>query len=1152
VLQINRLRISGFKSFADTVEMQIEPGLTGLVGPNGCGKSNVIEALRWVMGETSAKQIRGVEMDDVIFAGSSGRPSRSVAEVVVEMENGGPGVALSAGIDAEDICISRRIERHRGSVFRVNGQEVRARDVHILFADSATGARSAALVTQGQVAQLIAAKPAERRSLLEEAAGTVGLQGRRHEADVRLRAAEENLRRLEDVLATLDGQRQHLEKQVRQAHRFEKISAKIRGLEISIFDSKRRLAQEAIEEAGARLRAVEHDLAQTNNDARSASSLHAEAQKSLPTLRRAHDDAVAVVQRLHSERDLLEHEAQRALHASDAAQRLLDQIAADLARERSLGTDALAALDALSAEKERLECGRAGEDSTLCAARMTLEEATARADALDAEVLTRAQHVAAERERRTALDRSRIRRANDVRRLAMHREELERQQRAAATEAEQMPNVQAAQLNVEAAESLVKTTGPALQEAEAERARLAKQEVHATAVLRAAESAFVRLEAEKEALRDVLGAGSVAPSKTLLDGLSSPPGLELALAAAVGAELFSDGDESALLRWRTLPPYADRAPLPDSAAPLIDMVSGPDFLARRLGQTALLDEAQAGECLQPMLLPGQRLVDRRGALWCWDGVVRSADAEMPASVHMRRRARLAEVKSLSAAAGESRDLAATQHLGLSRALADVTAKEAHLRTAHRQAEDTLARARKSLAEAVNGRTRIESRIVVLSDTQAALEQEYAAAFADALTLDTEFAQLGENITNQQGLHDLQNELSEARGVQNEARERVEANVRAVAGRIARLNAIEADIVSWSNRLKIIERQTQELEHRRVAISKEAASFTALSVELVQRRATISNMISHAEAALLLARNELAAGEAAVANAEQMLRTIERTVAAARERLVRAEAQRDKAEEAARAIHSTGEHHRDGDPDCSTERAPQPMSSADLPAAEQQLLDLRRQRDVMGPVNLRAEQEAKLIDTQIADLRLQHDDLLHAVEKLRRAVGELEREGRERLRDAFAAIHQHFQDLFCRLFGGGSARLSLIDTDDQLATGIEIMASPPGKKLQLMSLLSGGEQTLTALALRFALFLVRPAPICILDEVDAALDDANVDRFCTLLDDVSRCGTRFIIVTHHRLTMARMHRLFGVTMPEQGVSRLVSVDFVRTPLPGHMA
>jgi chromosome segregation protein len=1151
LLQIKSLRISGFKSFSDTVEMQIEPGLTGLVGPNGCGKSNVIEALRWVMGETSAKQIRGVEMDDVIFAGSSGRPSRSVAEVVVEMENGGPGVALPVGVDAEGICVSRRIERGRGSVFRVNGKEVRARDVHFLFADSATGARSAALVTQGQVAQLIAAKPAERRGLLEEAAGTIGLQGRRHEADLRLRAAEDNLQRLEDVLATLDVQRQHLEKQVRQAQRFEKTSAKIRGLEISIFNSKRRLAQEAIEEAGARLRAAEHDLEQANGDARSASSRHAEAQKSLPTLRRAHDDAVAVVQRLHSERDLLEYEAQRALHASDAAQRLLDQIAADLARERGLGTDALAALDTLSAEKERLENGRSGEGSTLCAARMTLEEATARADALDAEVLTRAQHVAAQRERRTALERSRTRRANDVRRLAMHREELERQQRAAATEAEQTPNVQAAQLDVEAAENLVKTIRLALQDAEAERARLAKQEVHAAAVVRAAEGALVRLEAEKEALQDVLGSVSVAPSTTLLDELSVQPGLELALAAAVGAELFSDGDQSALSYWRTLPPYADRAPLPDSTTPLIDMVSGPDFLARRLGQTALLDEAQAGECLQPMLLPGQRMVDRRGALWCWDGVVRSADAEMPASVHMRRRARLAEVKSLSAAAGESRDLAATQHLGLSRALADVTVKEAHLRTAHRQAEDTLARARKSLAEAVNGRTRIESRIIVLSEAQAALEQEYAAALADAGTLDREFAHLDENAVDQQPLHELQDELAGARGVQNEARERVEAAVRAIAGRAERLIAIKADMVSWSNRLKIIERQTQELEHRRDATSEEAASAITLSVELAQRRTTISNAISHAEAALLVARNELAAGEAAVSDAEQTLRTIERAVAAARERLVRAEVQQDKAEEAARAIHSIGEHNWDAGPDWLTKSTPQPMSSADLAAAEQQLLDLRRQRDVMGPVNLRARQEAELIDTQVGDLRLQHDDLLRAVEKLRRAVGELEREGRERLRDAFVAIHQHFQDLFCRLFGGGSAKLSLIDTEDHLATGIEIMASPPGKKLQLISLLSGGEQTLTALALRFALFLVRPAPICILDEVDAALDDANVDRFCTLLDDVSRCGTRFIIVTHHRLTMARMHRLFGVTMPEQGVSRLVSVDFVRDPLLGHM-
>ena len=1144
MLQFTKLRITGFKSFVDQVELLIEPGLTGIVGPNGCGKSNLIEALRWVMGETSAKQMRGGEMDDVIFAGSAERPGRNFAEVVVELD--GTRAAPPPWGDEQELLVSRRIERAKGSVYRVNGREVRARDVHLLLADAATGARSAALVTQGQVAQMIAAKPAERRALLEEAAGIVGLHARRHEAELRLQSAEANLRRVDDVLSTLDVQRQQLKKQARQASRYRNISSQIRALEATILWLRWRSAESSHAAARGRLADAERAVAAATGASAAAATRRTEAAAALPDLRRQEAEAGATVQRLAVDLDLLEAEERQAARDRDAARARSQQLMADLARERALVADATASLDQLTAERARLVELRAGEASALAAAEEALAEASSGVADLETRTLDLTERVAAERAARSALQANRDEAAGQLRRLAARREETMRQRQATLAEAASLPDAAAAEAELGSCESAAAEARQSVDRVEAERARLATVEAAAASELRAAETTLARLAAEEKALAEMLAAGPAEGSRALLDAVSVDAGCEAALTAALGDDLLASEDEQAPARWRTLPPYADAdaPPLPDGASPLAPSIRAPDALARRLRQIGIVDDPAEGDRLQSVLLPGQQLATRDGAVWRWDGYMRAAGAETSASLRLRQRARLdelrprrIEVESACAAAGE-------RHTAARRAVAEAAAAEGRARAQQRAADVELARARQVLADAQPKRAGINSRLAALAHALATIEADHREAEARADALAAELAALPDGRDEQRMLDELRAELSRLRSTQMERQARVDTLVRDSNGRAQRLQAVEVEIASWTGRLDGMRRQIDAIVERQREIAEEMQWIEALPPALAERRRRLLERSSAADAERRAAADRLLAAEAQLADADRSLRVAEKALADAREDRVRAEAQREQAEQAMHGVARTIADRLGGGPEKLVELVGVVAEDLDMADQERRLDRLRRERELMGPVNLRAEEEASDLEAQIAELDRQRVDLLEAIGKLRRGVAELDREGRERLRTSFAEIDRHFRALFRRLFGGGRAHLTLTESDDPLEAGLEIMASPPGKKLQLMSLLSGGEQTLTAVALRFAMFLTRPAPICVLDEVDAALDDANVDRFCSLLAELARGGTRFLVITHHRLTMARMDRLFGVTMQEKGASRLVSVDLMR--------
>jgi len=1150
-MQLSRLRLVGFKSFVDATELAIEPGITGIVGPNGCGKSNLVEALRWVMGETSARRLRGGEMDDVIFAGTTARPARNIAEVALTLDNSSRSAPLVFN-DREEIEIVRRIERGGGSIYRANGREVRARDVQLLFSDAASGAHSGAMVSQGRIGALIDARPAERRLLLEEAAGTAGLHARRRETELKLDAAEENLARLDDVVATIQVQFEALQKQARQAQRYRRLAEQIRRTEALLFHARWLAAEAEAARSSAEHRTTEGAVADATQHALAAARAREATEAALPPLRAAETATAAELQRLTNSRGALEQELQRVLAARSETEQRVVQIAGDLDREEIHLGEAQGALTRLSEEHDTLTRAEA-EDVPGCElAAARLREAVACLAEAEAALQRETETVAAADARRIALERRRKDLEERRARLEARRADAERQRAALAAALVAPQAVTAAEAAVAEAEDQVEQGRAVVEAAEAAMVNRLAGEQAAIDAARQIDARLARLTAEAEGLRRLLApppdAGDGQP---VLTGLRVAPGFEAALGAAFGDELLAplaDGEAPSVRFWVDL--GGDEhcvAALPDGARPLAEAVSGPSALARSLAQVGWVENEEAGRDLQPCLMPGQRLVDRDGRLWRWDGFVSMGSASSPAADQLRYGNRLAVLDS-EIATLRTEALASERSAAAARAERQI-AQEANksARQTLSDAETTLARARAEEAEIGRRALTTQTRLAAAVDVLERVGADLAETASQAEEAERELAALPEAQLSRTALDLARAAAGEARRGEADARAAVERLTQDAARRHERLASIGLEEHSWRKRSADATAQQVALIERRSALEAEIAGLAARPAMIAAESEALGTAIADAAEASRRAADALAVGERQLREAADASRLADQALAEARERLARLEGLRDGAKEGLARLARDIRERMDVAPEALGELAG--VTENKLPAdpieTATRLERLTRERDGMGPVNLMAEAEAAELETRVADLRRERAELTEAIARLRHGIAALDREVRQRLNAAFERLDRHFAELFTRLFGGGKAQLRLVDDDDPLAAGLEVMASPPGKRLQSLSLLSGGEQALTALALLFAAFLTNPAPVCVLDEVDAPLDDANVDRFCSLVGEIAdTTATRFLMVTHHRITMARVDRLFGVTMAERGVSQLVSVDLAR--------
>jgi len=999
-------------------------------------------------------------------------------------------------------------------------------------------------VRQGQIAELINAKPKARRRILEEAAGISGLYQRRHEAELKLKGAESNLTRVDDVIEQLAGQLGQLARQARQAARYREIGASLRQAEGLLLYRRWKEADEALAEAATQLRELTTGAAKAEGAAQQAGRVRGEAETALPPLREEEAIASAVLQRLQVQRDTLADQESRAQSTIETLQARIAQLGADIERETGLNKDAGETIDRLKWEQEELSKASEGHEEALQAASdeaagaaQVLQEREADLSQLTEDVARlAARHQSAQRlleDSRTTLTKTEAdaEKATEAQTAAVA---------ALATAEQEFVTAQAAEKQ---AVSTAAKADETLVDAEAARAETQSLESAARAQRSEAEGEANALRAEVAALarlveRDTAEGGQV------LDLLRVESGYEKALGAALADDLRAPAVGSdAGSGWAALPGYASPQSLPAGVKALTNYVSVPEVLVRRMSQVGLVD-ASEGARLQADLLPGQRLVSSEGDLWRWDGFRAAAeDAPSAAALRLQQLNRLVELKRDLEERNAEAMGASQAHDALTKRLADLTEADQAARQARRDADKLVADTNRAASRAEADRDLSQGKLEALGLALARYADEAMAARKALTEAEAGQKDLGDLDTARAGVEDVKMTVEAARITMMSRRSGADELRRIGEARLKRSQEVTKEISGWTHRLETAHARSADLAERKVTFEGELETALSAPADIASQREELADAIEQAEERRKAVADKLAEAETGLREATIAERDAERLASEAREARARSDARSEAAKEMVEAAKERIVEAQDVTPEKLLETLdadPEKMPPAET--IEAQVNTFKRQRDALGAVNLRAEEDAKEVQEEHDLLVGEKADLENAIAALRSGIAGLNKEGRERLLTAFEQVNENFGLLFTHLFGGGEAKLVLVESDDPLEAGLEIMCQPPGKKLSTLSLLSGGEQTLTAMALIFAVFLANPAPICVLDEVDAPLDDANVTRFCDLLDEMTRrTDTRFLIITHHAVTMSRMDRLFGVTMGEQGVSQLVSVD-----------
>ena len=856
MLSLDKLSIKGFKSFVEPTEFEIKTGLTGIVGPNGCGKSNIVEAIRFGLGEVSAKQLRGKEIDDLIFNGTDNRPSWNLAEVGLFVNIDGSD--LENKFESKSLEIARKIWRGEGTNSYINGKEVRLKDVQLLFADASTSARSTSIVSQGRIGAITQAKPEDRKMVLEEAAGILGLQSRRHDSELRLKAATNNLLRVEDVIKTYEEQLAILKKQSKEAERFRNISTLIKNAEASVFFVKRNQIQTILQKLENEKNEIKIKLADFQGDVSSQDQAFEDLKVKIPPMREKSYSLNSELDRLNMTVENLKQEELRFEEHKTNLEHRVKQLQQDLEVENKQNNDTKAKIQEITNE------------------------------------------------------------INDL----------------SSKDFDSNPE---------------KTIGQS--------------------------------------------------DRSLLNNITFENEYENSVAAIFGKELLASLDKDEVFYWSENIVEEVKSSFNFPCIVASEIIKAPDRISNKLKNVAIIEDLSKGYEFHKNLKPGQAIVDKEGNLWRWDGlfVSSSYEANISSILSELKEKRLNDLKK--------------QILEWER-ISEITVQKIN------DLNDRIKTAKEELDISQNNPGDIDSKRQFLLNKIKELEEEKKL---------------------------FDNELQEKEN--------------------------------------LLEQLSKELRNKE-------QNFSVVKEDLIRKESEISNFNNNLQQLINLCREKINVDLLNLENEIEKLKKDE-----------------------------------------------------DLETAEKRVMRLVAERERIGAVNLLAEDEYTKLREKVNDTIKDKNEIQESIEKLHDAINKINKEGVSRLRDAFQIVNENFERLFTKLFGGGKAYLKLVQNDeDPLNSGLEIFASPPGKKMQNITLLSGGEQALTAISLLFAVFIANPSPFCILDEVDAPLDDNNVDRFCSMVEEISqKVQTKFIIITHNRMTMSRVDRLYGVTMPEEGVSQIVSVE-----------
>ncbi|MDJ0821643.1 MAG: AAA family ATPase, partial [Paracoccaceae bacterium] len=895
-MRFTKLRLTGFKSFVDPTDLMIADGLTGVVGPNGCGKSNLLEALRWVMGENRPTAMRGGGMEDVIFAGAASRPARNFAEVALTIDNG-ERLAPAGFNESDQLEIVRRITRDVGSAYKTNGKDVRARDVQMLFADAATGAHSPALVRQGQISELINAKPKNRRRVLEDAAGIGGLYQRRHEAELKLKSTETNLARVEDVIEQLAGQLTQLARQARQAARYRAIGTELRQAEGMLLYRRWQEADLARAASEDTLRERTNEAARAESAAREAAKGRAKAEEQLPPLREEEAIAAAVLQRLIVQRDTLADQEQRARDTIETLTHRIEQLTKDIEREAGLNHDAGETIERLEWEARELEKASEGHDTRLADAAEGAREAAAVLQSREADLAQQTEDVA----RLAARHQSAHRFLADSRKMLERNEsEVVRAREAVqAAKATLTTTTTAAAEATQAqadAQEMAERAEKVFDDAEAARSDTQAREADARAERSEAEGEANALRAEVQALARLLERDT-AEGGQVMDRLQVEQGFEKALGAALADDLRApEVGRDAATGWSALPPYDAEQPLPAGVTALNQHVSVPDVLVRRMGQIGLVDPDE-GQALQPLLQPGQRLVSLEGDLWRWDGYRAGAeDAPSAAALRLEQLNRLETLKQEMARSEARVEGAQRAHNALTDRLAELTAADKAAREARREADTALTDATRALNRAEADRDMAQGKLESLGMAVRRYEDEATLARQQVSEAEAGVADLGDLEAARAQVEDIKLTVEAARMTMMSRRSAHDELRREGDARKARAQQVTKELSGWRHRLETAEKRAAELAERKEQTEQDLAEAANVPEDLAEQRTELAGAIAQAEARKAGASDALSAAEGALREAVAAEREAERKAGEARETRAAAAARADAARE----------------------------------------------------------------------------------------------------------------------------------------------------------------------------------------------------------------------------------------------------------------
>ena len=1147
-MKFTRLKITGFKSFVDTTVLDIKPGLTGLVGPNGCGKSNIVEAMKWNMGEAGPSRLRAGEMNDIIFAGTKGRPSRNSAEVTLTIENNNEEL-LQAYTDSSEIEVSRKIEKDDGSTYQINNKEVRQRDVQILYADIAIGSRSNAIVDQGQVGKIINSKPQERRQILEEAAGISGIHARKHETELKLKSTETNLDKLEEIITNDVSRLKELSRQSNQAKRYKTISENIRKLEATILYQRWNSNKEKIEINKKQLESCTENVNQITRKIASVSLQQQNIENDLPALREENQKYSNILNKLKVEYDILIKE-EESISLEKAKQKdTIKNLIAEIFNEEKLFKELDIQYKELTTNINTIKINTT--DININKIKENLENLK-KEEAYNSEKLT-------ESERALAYNTSQIENLqNEIVKLKLQKEETKNSLQKNIEEIKNLNTISKENNEKDVFLNKIDILKKKLKDEDSkEISTLKKLDI----IVKKIKNLNEKIDQKKivlqnklrsidqyNASKDILTKLFESDEKNIvINYLKFPNGFEKAIEAALGHGLKASLEKSSI-EWRNIDQQSLKS-LPEGIKSLSDYTKGVPEVLNILKLTGLVDTSEQGDLLQHKLIPGQQLVTKNGGLWRWDGYTHTENAKTPANQILQNKTNLIELTSKINSLQSEISNHETDILNLNSEInssennkIDNNAILLKINNSKIDIRSIIEKEQSAMSIYIENNNVNKTKLAILESSKSKNEYLFKK-------LSNELAICLKKELSVSQIEDLKKNINQITSKNNE--KKIELNnyfsvyqkeLSAIDNRENHLNQLVNEKSRLDSQINNIKNRIKNLKYNKNHLELDIKNLDLKPIQIEKLKLKIFNEIDN----LKKKSNNISEK---LLNKENENKSILNELKTYNEELINY--REDKARQESLLQQSIERNNEDREriyeklkitPDKFNEIIDLSIETQGIEESNLTLEKLIIQRERIGPVNLVAEEDSEKLRIKLEEIDQEKEDLINAINKLRSSIRAINKEARARLLEAFDEVNKHFKELFTNLFGGGEAYLNLEGSDDPLESGLELMASPPGKKLQQMSLLSGGEQALTAMALIFSVFLTKPSPICVLDEVDAPLDESNVDRFLDLIDSISKKSeTRFLVISHHRLTMARMDRLYGITMQEPGVSQLVSVS-----------